>query len=104
MNMSLVGGQWFVECGCGEVKSAGRHDASAHEPIDLPEITASSGGVTTATMRPRLVTRKRVNLLVVNWSSKLRHLALNSEAVMVASDIIGHTNTTGLYKMTIIGR
>src|SRR5947209_5750615 len=66
-------------------------------------VETSSGGVTTATIRPRLVTVSRVNLRVANWSSRPRHLALNSDAVIVYSDAIGHPHMTGLYNMTICG-
>src|SRR6266481_4570164 len=64
-------------------------------------VETSSGGVTTATIRPRLVTVSRVNLRVANWSSRPRLLALNSDAVIVYSDAIGHPHLTGLYIMAI---
>ena len=62
----------------------------------------SSGGVTIATIRPCLVTDNRVTLRVANWSSRPRHLALNSDAVMVHYDAIDRSYMTGLYNMTII--
>src|SRR6266446_5787181 len=64
-------------------------------------LETSSGGVTTATIRPCLVTDSRVNLRFASWSSRPRHLALNSDAVIVYSDAIGHSHMTGLNYMTI---
>src|SRR6266478_4131913 len=64
-------------------------------------LETSSGGVTTATIRPCLVTDSRVSLRFASWSSRPRHLALNSDAVIVYSDAIGHPYMTGLRNMTI---
>ena len=56
-----------------------------------------------ATIRPRLVMHRRVNLRVANWSSKARHFALYSDAVIVISVALGHFNLTGLLYMTRYG-
>ena len=87
--MSLIGGQRLVESGRGEVESVGGHDAAAHEIVQLPEITTIFGGIMIATIRPRLVMHRRVNLRVANWSNRSRHFALNSDAEIVISETMG---------------
>src|SRR5262245_988153 len=71
-----------------------RHDGLLWPDIFVKEIVTP---LSTATMRPCLVTDSRVNLRFASWSSRPRHLALNFDAVMVCSDATGHPHLTDLY-------